>query len=176
MYQSLIISDRVCRGSGVWCRKTQDSPRNQAKHPWWHPPALNVLRRIFKVYWPITSASLDHTKLCYLQDPKFSASRPEADGCCPQQGALTDCKQAPSQALTDFNFKRHLHISKRQQLPIRSRDLLSLIYIGGSLIDGSVKRQYSTHTYMHTHTIKIMGLRIIYIYICVCVCMCVWVG
>ena len=45
----LIISDRVCWGRGVWCLKTRKSPRNQAKNHWRHPPALNILRRIFKV-------------------------------------------------------------------------------------------------------------------------------
>ena len=49
VYQRLITSNRVCRGSGVWCWKTRNSPRNQAQHHWQHPSALNVLKRIFKV-------------------------------------------------------------------------------------------------------------------------------
>ena len=48
-----------------------------------------------------------------------------------------------------LNYRGHLHIlfHNAHLLPIRSPDILPLIYTGASLIDGSVKGQYVTLSY-----------------------------
>ena len=61
VYQKLVISERVCWGRCVWRWKTRNSPRNQAKHHWRHPPALIVLRRIFKVFYLQNSHDQEET-------------------------------------------------------------------------------------------------------------------
>ena len=70
-------------------------------------------------------------------------------GRSPQWDALTDCKLALTLAFTASNWLNccgHLHVlfHNASPLPIRSHDLLPLIYAGASLIDGSVKGQHAT--------------------------------
>ena len=123
------------------------------------------------LYWPITS-SLDHSALCYLQDPlsTSSASRPgllnRRSGMGHRQAcfdsALSDSnslkwrlpnwRQQPSAKCshwltpTDSTAARHRHIlfHNAHLLLVRSHDFLPLIYTGASLIDGSVKGQHVT--------------------------------
>ena len=64
-------------------------------------------------------------------------------------GTLTDWKLALILVFTVTNWlncHKHLHILfyNDHLLPIRSHDILLLIYTGTSLIDGLVKRQYLT--------------------------------
>ena len=81
--------------------------------------------------------------------PTHSAGGRPTRGSCPQGATLTDCKLALTLAFTVFNWlncRGHLHIlfHNTHLLPIRSHDLLPLIYTGASLIDGLVKGQYVT--------------------------------
>ena len=111
------------------------------------------------LYWPITS-SFDYSTLCYLQEPTehffpISAwiAQPEAaEGNSPQHDVLTDRKLALTLVFTVPNCPsrcEHLHLlfHNAHLLPIRSHDLLPLIYTGASLIDASVKRQYVTSSH-----------------------------
>ena len=81
--------------------------------------------------------------------PTLSTEGHPTGGCILQWGALTDCKLARIPAFTASNWlncRGHLHIlfHNAHLLPIRSFDLLPLIYTGASLIDSSVKDQYVT--------------------------------
>ena len=81
--------------------------------------------------------------------PTLSTGGRPNGGSSPQRGALTDGKLALTLAFAVPNWLNccgHLHISfhKAHLLPIRSHDLLPLIYTGASLIDSSVKGQYVT--------------------------------
>ena len=103
------------------------------------------------LYWPITS-SLDHSTLCNLENPTkhfcFSAgaAQPEAwYGPQAPAGRFQWLLAGFDSAFTDSNSQLHILFHNVHLLPIRSRDLLPLIYTGASLIEGSVKDQYVTY-------------------------------
>ena len=73
------------------------------------------------LYWPITS-SIDHSTLCYLQDPRStSASSPgfynrrPGMGHRPRGGDLSDCKLALTLAFTVSNFLNWRPPNRKQQ-------------------------------------------------------------
>ena len=106
------------------------------------------------LYWPITFH--DHSTLCYLQNPTwhfcFSAgvAQPVVWYGLQTPAERSQWLQAGSDSeLTDSNWLTcggHLHIlfHNAHLLPIRSHNILPIIYADASLIVGLVKAQYVT--------------------------------
>ena len=98
------------------------------------------------------TSSLDHSTLCYVQEPTeyffrllTGVAQPEvAEGNSSQRGVLSLQAGSYSGLLVSnwLNYRGHLPIlfHSAHLLPLR----LPLIYTGVSLIDGSIKGQYVT--------------------------------